>query len=72
MIKHVNQKDVGYMDVLPNSIRGKHYYIVVSRDPAYVMLTMMTYGALNYLEGSDMKQRYKELFKEVLTKRCNY
>ena len=54
ILRHMQNKDVGYFYEVKGSIRGKSYNIIAIKEPDYVMLMMTTYGTLEHLEGSDI------------------
>ena len=68
----MKNKEVGDVDVLEGSIRGKSYHIMAIKNPDYVMLMMTTYGALENLEGSDTQKRYKGSGEDLATNKFNY
>ena len=57
IIWHMQTKEVGDLDAVQGSIRGKIYHIVAIKEPGYVMLMMKTCGTLEHLEGSDTPRR---------------
>ena len=65
-------KGFGDVDVIPNRIHGKRYHIMALKEPEYVMLMMMTYGTLYYLEGSHIQNRCKGLGRHVVTLQFNH
>ena len=72
IIWQMQNKEVGDVVAVQDSIRGKSYHIMVIKDPDYVMLMITTYGTLDHLEGSDAQQRYKGAGGGLVTKRFNY
>ena len=54
---YTQNKQVGDVDAVQGSIRGKIYHIVAIKEPGYVMLMMKTCGTLEHLEGSDTPRR---------------
>ena len=51
IIWNIQNKEVGDVDTVQGSIRGKRYRIMAIKEPDYVMLMMTTYGTLEHLEG---------------------
>ena len=72
ILRHMQNNKFGDVGVVKGSIIGKSYHIMAIKDPDYVILTMTTYGTLEYLEGSDTHHRYKGEGGELVTKRFNY
>ena len=68
----MKNKEVGDVDAVQGSIRGKSYHIMAIKEPKYVTLMMKKYGMLEHLEGSDTQRRYKGAGGELATKRFNY
>ena len=68
IIWHIQNKEVGDVDVVQGSIRGKSYNIIAIKGPEYVMLMMKKYGKLDHLEGSYTHHRYKRAGGELVTK----
>ena len=56
---NIQNKEVGDVEAVQGSIRGKIYHIMAISEPDYVVLMMTTYGTLEHLKGSDTQQRYK-------------
>ena len=59
IIFNIQNKDVGDVDAVQGSIRGKSYHSMSIKDPCYVMLIITTYGTLDHLEVLDTQRRYK-------------
>ena len=59
ILRHIQNKEVGDVDAVQGSIRGKSYNIMYIKEPDYVVLMMPTYGMLEHLEGSYTQRRYK-------------
>ena len=72
IIWHMQNKEVGYVDAVQGSIRGKSYHIMAIKEPDYVVLMMTTYGTLDNLEGLDTQRRYKRAGVDLMTKQFNY
>ena len=56
---NMKNKEVEYVDAVQGSIRGKSYHIMAIKNPKYVMSIIITYGALEHLEGLYTHRRYK-------------
>ena len=46
---NIQNKEVGGVETVQGSIRGKSYHIIDIKYPAYMMLKMTTYGMLEHL-----------------------
>ena len=69
---NMKNKEVGDVDAVQGSIRGKRYHITDIKYPDYAMLRMITYGTLGHLEVLSTQQRYKGVSEEFATKQFNY
>ena len=69
---YTQNKQVGDVDAVQGSIRGKIYHIMAIKDPSYMMLMIPAYGTLEHLEGSDTHRRYKGAGGGLVNKRFNY
>ena len=49
ILRHMQNKYVGYVEASQGSIRWKSYHIIDTKDPNYVVLMMTTYGELENL-----------------------
>ena len=49
IIRNMQNKEVGGVDAVQGSIRGKSCHIMAINDPNYMVLTMTAYGALGQL-----------------------
>ena len=49
ILQHMQNKEVGDVEAVQGSIRGKSYNIMTIKEPDYVVLMMITYGMLNHL-----------------------
>ena len=49
IVQHMQNKEVGDMDDVQGSMRGKSYHINSINEPLYVMLMMTIYGMLEHL-----------------------
>ena len=72
IIRRMQNKEVGYVDVVQGSIRGNSYNIMAINYTKYMMLMITIYGTLENLEGSDTQWRYKGAGEKLVTKRFNY
>ena len=71
ILRHTQKKEVGDVEAVQGSIRGKIYHIMDINKPNYVILMMTTYGTLDHLEGSDTHRRYKVAGGELVNKLFN-
>ena len=72
ILRHMQNKEVGDVDAVQGSRRGKSYHIMDIKEPDYVMLTITIYGTLEHFEGLETQQRYKGAGGELVTKQFNY
>ena len=72
ILPHIQNKEVGDVNAVKESIRGEIYHTMSIEDPDDVVLMMTTYGMLEHLEVSDAHRRYKGVGGELVTKRFKY
>ena len=69
---YMQNNQVGDLDAVQGSMRGKIYHIMDVKEPNYVLLIMTTYRTLQHLQGFDTQRRYKGEGGQLVTKQFNY